>query len=73
MVAEVTVFPVPGGPWIRLRGRCNTVFTAYTCITTNNTEMSSGNTTPKMFSRRLKCKSGYCDMRQVLHLLLVMP
>lgn len=31
MVAEVTVFPVPGGPWIRLRGLCSTVFTAYTC------------------------------------------
>lgn len=24
--------PVPGGPWIRLRGRCSTVFTAYTYI-----------------------------------------
>lgn len=30
MVAEVTVFPVPGGPWIRLSGLCSTVLTAYT-------------------------------------------
>lgn len=34
MVAEVTVFPVPGGPWIRLRGLCSTVFTAYTYFNT---------------------------------------
>ena len=33
-VAEVTVFPVPGGPWMRLRGRCSTVFTAYTYVMT---------------------------------------
>lgn len=25
MDAEVTVLPVPGGPWISPRGRCNTV------------------------------------------------
>ena len=25
MDAEVTVLPVPGGPWMRPRGRCNTV------------------------------------------------
>mmetsp|Transcript_638 Transcript_638/g.1239 ORF Transcript_638/g.1239 Transcript_638/m.1239 type:complete len:412 (-) Transcript_638:609-1844(-) len=27
-LAEVTVFPVPGGPWIKDRGRCSTSFTA---------------------------------------------
>ena len=25
MDAEVTVLPVPGGPWISPKGRCNTV------------------------------------------------
>jgi hypothetical protein len=30
MVAEVTVFPVPGGPWIRLRGFWRTLLTAKT-------------------------------------------
>ena len=28
MLADVSVFPVPGGPWIRLKGRCNTLRTA---------------------------------------------
>lgn len=48
MVAEVTVFPVPGGPWIRLSGRCNTVFTAYTCNTMNQIHASSEGTRSKM-------------------------
>lgn len=30
-MADVTVLPVPGGPWMRLSGLCSTVFTAYTC------------------------------------------
>ena len=30
MVAEVTVFPVPGGPWINDNGRWTACFTAYT-------------------------------------------
>ena len=31
IVADVTVLPVPGGPWMRLSGRCSTCFTAATC------------------------------------------
>lgn len=31
MVAEVTVLPVPGGPWMRDRGRCRACFRAYCC------------------------------------------
>jgi hypothetical protein len=31
MAAEVTVFPVPGGPWIKLIGFWRTFFTARTC------------------------------------------
>lgn len=31
MEAEVTVLPVPGGPWIKLNGFCKTDLTAYTC------------------------------------------
>lgn len=50
IVAEVTVFPVPGGPWIRLRGRCSTVFTAYTCITINISRVSSDKTRHKKMS-----------------------
>lgn len=30
MDADVTVLPVPGGPWIKLRGFCRTDLTAYT-------------------------------------------
>mmetsp|Transcript_21139 Transcript_21139/g.42526 ORF Transcript_21139/g.42526 Transcript_21139/m.42526 type:complete len:276 (+) Transcript_21139:1544-2371(+) len=30
IVADVTVFPVPGGPWMRLRGLDSTLFTAAT-------------------------------------------
>lgn len=30
-VADVTVFPVPGGPWMRDSGRCRTAFTAVNC------------------------------------------
>lgn len=29
MVAEVTVLPVPGGPWMRDKGRCKACFRAY--------------------------------------------
>ena len=29
MVAEVTVFPVPGGPWIKLSGLDSTLLTAW--------------------------------------------
>eukprot|EP00906_Rhabdomonas_costata_P014527 RCo020882 len=36
IVAEVTVFPVPGGPWIRLRGFCSTDFTAETWLWFNS-------------------------------------
>lgn len=32
MVAEVTVLPVPGGPWIRLSGCCSTRCTASACM-----------------------------------------
>ena len=31
IVALVTVFPVPGGPWMRLNGFCSTLFTALIC------------------------------------------
>ena len=44
MVAEVTVFPVPGGPWMRLKGLCSTVFTAYTCNKTHVNLSSSHGT-----------------------------
>jgi hypothetical protein len=37
MVAEVTVLPVPGGPWMRERGRCSTCFTADTCQAVRHT------------------------------------
>ena len=30
MAADVTVLPVPGGPWMRLTGFCRTLFTADT-------------------------------------------
>lgn len=36
MVAEVTVFPVPGGPWINDNGRWTACFTAYTWKTTKH-------------------------------------
>ena len=31
MEAEVTVLPVPGGPWMRARGDCRAVLTAMAC------------------------------------------
>ena len=31
MEAEVTVLPVPGGPWMSPRGLCSTVLMAYIC------------------------------------------
>ena len=36
MVADVTVFPVPGGPWINDNGRWTACFTAYTWKTTKH-------------------------------------
>lgn len=66
MVAEVTVFPVPGGPWIRLKGRCNTVFTAYTCATTDNTRVSfkgETGTASRTFTSRFHCRRVGCDER----------
>lgn len=36
MVADVTVFPVPGGPWISDNGRWTACFTAYTWETTKH-------------------------------------
>ena len=42
IAAEVTVFPVPGGPWIKLIGFWRTLFTANTYQTsTNHFEQSS--------------------------------
>lgn len=36
MVADVTVFPVPGGPWMRDNGRCKACFRAYCWRSTGN-------------------------------------
>lgn len=68
MVAEVTVFPVPGGPWIRLKGRCNTVFTAYTCATANSTGMSfrgDTGTASTMFLQQVSLQGGFAVMSEV--------
>jgi hypothetical protein len=40
MVAEVTVFPVPGGPWMRDSGRWSTCFTADTCAGGNDSSVT---------------------------------
>ncbi len=45
MDAEVTVFPVPGGPWMRPRGRCRTVLMACICELFNFGRLGADNLT----------------------------